>query len=148
MFIQHYKSCRKIKGSKSLTLNGIRTWWCLLLARGARWALCICHVFGFQIIFETQRTSMVTHFMLTVGADNFCPMDRTIWQCFESKFAVHKSFLHFLSITLFSPPCFSRTANPASSSSDSLSYSFATLWIKTTGPTNGRKSYNARFFCF
>ena len=48
--------------------------------------------------------------------------------------------------SLFSPPCFSRTANPAASSSDSLS---ATLWIKTTGATDGRKSFNARFvFCF
>ena len=37
---------------------------------------------------------------------------------------------------------------PASSSSDSLSYSSAALWIKTTGATDGRKSYNARFFFF
>ena len=80
----------------------------LLLARGEWWALCICHVFGLQMIFETQRTSVVTHFMSTVRADNFCPIDRTIWQCFESEFAVHKSFLHFLSLSLFSPPCFSR----------------------------------------
>ena len=74
---------------------------------GGRWALCICHVFGLQMIFETRRTSMVTHFMSTVRADNFCPIDRTIWQCFESEFAVHKSFLHLLSLSLFSPPCFS-----------------------------------------
>ena len=49
---------------------------------------------------ETRRTWMVTHFMSTVRADNFCPIDRTIWQCFESEFAVHKSFLHFLSLSV------------------------------------------------
>ena len=90
-----------------LTLNGIKTWWCQLLARGG--ALCICHVFGLQMIFEIQRTSVVTHFMSTVSADHFCPMDRTIWQCFESEFAVHKSFLHLLSLSLFSPPSTSPT---------------------------------------
>ena len=92
-----------------LTLNGIKTWWCQLLARGGRWALFICRVFGLQMIFETQRTSMLTHFMSTVHADKFCPIDRNIWPCFESKFAIHKSFLHLLSLSLFSPPCFSRT---------------------------------------
>ena len=61
------------------------------------------------MIFEARCTSIVTHFMSTVRADNFCPIDRTIWQCFESKFAVHKSFLHFLSLSLFIPPCFSQT---------------------------------------
>ena len=35
--------------------------------RGEWSALCICHVFGLQMIFETRRT----HFMLTVHADNF-----------------------------------------------------------------------------
>ena len=35
-----------------------------------------------------------------VTADNFCPIDRTIWQCFESEFAIHKSFLHLLSLSL------------------------------------------------
>ena len=35
--------------------------------------------------------------------------------------------------------------NPASSS-DSLSYSSATLWIKTTDVVDGHKSYNVRFF--
>ena len=74
---------------------------------GRRWAVCICHVFGLQMIFETQHTSMVTHFMSTICADNFCPIDQTIWQCFESEFAVRKSFLHFLLLPLFSPPCFS-----------------------------------------
>ena len=39
------------------------------------WALCICHVFGLQMITETRLTSMVTHFMLTVCVDNFCPID-------------------------------------------------------------------------
>ena len=68
----------------------------VMSAFGEGWALCICHVFGLQMIFETRRTSMVTHFMSTVRADNFCPINRTIWQCFESKFAVRKSFLHFL----------------------------------------------------
>ena len=47
--------------------------------------------------------------MSTVRADNLCPIYRTIWQCFESEFAVHKSFLHFLSLSLYSPPCFSKT---------------------------------------
>ena len=64
-------------------------------------------MFGLQMIFETRRTLMVTHFMSTVRADNFCPIERTILQCFESEFAVHKSFLNFLSLTL-SLPCFSR----------------------------------------
>ena len=41
--------------------------------KGGRWALCISHVFGLQMISETQRISMVTHFMSTVHADNFCP---------------------------------------------------------------------------
>ena len=76
---------------------------------GGQWALCICHVFGLQMIFETRHTSMVTHFMSAVRADNFCPIGRTIWQCFESEFAIQKSFLHFLSLLLFSPPCFYRT---------------------------------------
>ena len=76
---------------------------------GGRWALSTCYVFGLQMTFETQRTSVVTHFMLTVCADNFCPTDRTIWQCFESDFAIHKSFLHFFSLSFFSPLCFSRT---------------------------------------
>ena len=57
--------------------------------RGGRWALCICRVFGLQMIFESRRTSVVTHFMSTVRADYFCPNNRTIWQCFESKFAIH-----------------------------------------------------------
>ena len=74
---------------------------------GGWWALCICHVFGLQMISETQHTSVVTHFMSTVHADNICLIDRTIWQCFESEFAVHKSFLHFLLLSLFSSPCFS-----------------------------------------
>ena len=60
-----------------------------------------------QMISETRRTSVETHFMSTVRADNFCPMDHL--QCFESEFAVHKSFLHLLSLSLFSPLCFSRT---------------------------------------
>ena len=89
----------------------------------------------------------ILHFMSTVCADNFCPIDRIIWQCFESEFAIHKSFRHFLSLSLFSPPCFSQTANPASSSV-SLSYSSATLWIKTTGAIGGRKTNSARFFFF
>ena len=103
-FMQDNKRLKKYH----LTLNGIKTWWCLLLVRGG-WALCICRVFSLQMIFETQCTSMVTHFMSTVGANNFCLMDRTIWQSFESEFAVHKSFLHFLSLLLFSPLCFSQT---------------------------------------
>ena len=99
------------------------------------------------MIFETRRTSMGTHFMSTVRADNFVlPTEPSGG---ESKFAVHKSFLHFLSLSLFSSPCFSWTANPASSSSsDSLNYSSATLWIKTTGAIDSRKSYNACFFFF
>ena len=96
-------------------------------------ALCICRVFDLQMISETQHTLMVTHFMSTVHAHNFCSMDLTIWQCFESEFAFHKSFLNLLSLSLFSQPC------PASSSDDSFSYSSA-LWIKTTGATDGCKS--------
>ena len=91
MFLQHFKSCTSNKRLKKypLTLNGIKTWCCLLLAKDWRWALCICHVFGLQMIFETRRTSIVTLFMSTVHADNFCPINRTMWQCFESEFAVH-----------------------------------------------------------
>ena len=37
-------------------------------------ARCICGVFGLQVIFESQCTSMVTHLMSTVRADNFCPV--------------------------------------------------------------------------
>ena len=37
--------------------------------KGGRWALCICHLFGLQMIFESRRTSVVTHFMSTVRAD-------------------------------------------------------------------------------
>ena len=47
--------------------------------------------------------------MSTVRADNFCPVDWTIWQCFKSEFAVHKSFLRLLSLLLYSPSCFSQT---------------------------------------
>ena len=107
MFIQHFKSCRKIKGSKNIpspqmgSKDGDVCFWL------RRWALCICHVFGLQMISETPCTSMVTHFMSTVRADKFCPIDRTIWQCFESEFAVDKSFLHLLSLSLFSLLCFS-----------------------------------------
>ena len=36
---------------------------------GGQWALCICNVFGLQMISETRRTSMVIHFMLT---DSLC----------------------------------------------------------------------------
>ena len=46
----------------------------------------------------------------------------------------------------FQSTVFFPNANPASSSSDSLSYSSATLWIKTTGATDCRKSNNVRFF--
>ena len=109
-------------------------------------ALCIRHVFGLQMIFETGCTSMVTNFMSTVCAVNFCPIDQTIWQCFEGEFAIHKSFLHFLSLSLFQSAMFFPNANPASSSSDSLSYFCTTLWIKTTGAINGCKSNNAHFF--
>ena len=107
---------------------------------GGRWALCICCVFGLQMISETRRTSVVTHFMSTVRAYNLCPMDQTIWQCFESEFAINYSFLHFLS------RCFSPNANPASTFSDSLSYSSAALWIKTSGDSDGHKSNNVHSF--
>ena len=117
-----------------LTLNGVKTWLCLLLVRRGRWALCICHVFGLQMISETRRTSVVTHFMSTVHADNFCHINQTIWQYSESEFAVPKSILHFLSLSLFSL-FFSNAI---------FSYSSATLWIKTIGAINGRKSKNAR----
>ena len=108
--------------------------------------LCICHVFGLQMIFQIRRTSVVTNFMSTVRADNFCLIDWTIWQCFENELSVHKSFLHFA--FAFQSTMFFPKANPASSSFDSLSYSSAALWIKTTGATDGRKSYDARFFFF
>ena len=100
-----------------LTLNGINAWsWSGSIHAFGKggwggWALYICRVFGLQMIFETRRTSMVTHFMSTVRANNFCPIDQTIWQCFESEFVIHKSFhkFHFLWLSLFSPPCFSWT---------------------------------------
>ena len=117
-------------------------------AEGGRWALCICHVFGLQMISEARWTSVVTHFMSIVRADNFYPFDQTIWQFFKSEFAVRKSFIYFLSLSLFSPPCFSH-ANPASSSSSySLSYSSATLLIKTTDAIDICKSNIAGFYFF
>ena len=105
-------------------------------------ALCICRVFGLQIISETRCPSTVTHFMSTVRADEFCPMDRTICSVFKVNLPIFPFTFAFQS-TVFFP-----NANPASSSSDSLSYSSAALWIKTTGATDGRKSHNAHFFFF
>ena len=52
----------------------------------------------------------------------------------------------FIKPFTFQSTVFYPNANPASSSSDSLSYSSATLWIKTTGAIDGRKSNNVRFF--
>ena len=107
-------------------------------------ALCICRVFGWQMISEIRRPSVVTHFMSTVSADNFCPIDRTVWQCFESEFVLFPfTFTFAFQSTVFFP-----NTNPASSSSDSLSYSSAALWIKTTGASDGRKSNNALSFFF
>ena len=96
------------------------------------------------MIFETQCTSMVTHFMSTVHVHATfvlstepsgsvlkvnLPFISPFSISFNFRFSVHRVF-----------------PEPASSSSDSLSYSSATLWIKTTGATDSRKSYNAHFF--
>ena len=62
---------------------------------------------------------------------------------FISPFSISFHFcFHF---SLFAP---FPSANPASCSSDSLSYSSATFWIKTTGATDGRISNNARYFFY
>ena len=119
-----------------VTLNGIRTWWCQLLTGGGVSLHLLCD--WLQMISETRRTSVETHFMSTVRADNFCPMDHL--QClkvnllfispfyiyFHFRFSVHRVFPE---------------RQPASSSSSSDS-----LWIKTTGATDGHKSNNMCFF--
>ena len=38
-------------------------------------SLCICHVFGLQMVFESRHTSVVTLFMSTVHADIFCTIN-------------------------------------------------------------------------
>ena len=112
-----------------------------------RWALSICQVFGLQIISETRHTSMVTHFISTVLADNFCPIDQTIWQCFESKFAV-QVLSPFPFTFAFQSTVFFLNANPASSSSVSLSYSSASLWFMAVDGICSLDPNNACFSFF
>ena len=69
MFIEQIMQEIKRLNKSPVTLNGIRTWWCQFLARG-RGSLHLPCVW-LQMISETRRTSVETHFMSTVRADNF-----------------------------------------------------------------------------
>ena len=70
----------------------------LPLARGRR-VLCISRMLGQQVVFETQRTPVVTQFTSTVHANNFSLVERTIWNGFETELAIQNIlfFIHFCS---------------------------------------------------
>ena len=110
--------------------------------QGGGGALCIC-VFGLQMIFETQRLiscqqyMQITFVLLTEPSGSVLKMNLPFIS--PSPFPLTFAFQS----TVFFPK-----ANPASCSSDSLSYSSAALWIKATGATDGCKSNNALSFFF
>ena len=106
MFMQHLKSCRKIKGSKDITLhqNMVRS-----AFGGGGGSLHLPCVWLANYIWDSMYFNGNSFHV--VRADNFCPINRTIWQCFESEFAVRKSFPFAFAFqsTVFSlnrQPCF------------------------------------------
>ena len=62
---------------------------------GGGGALCISCVLGQQVVFETQCTPVVTQFTLTVNADKFVLVERTMWQGFEAELAIQKTFFPY-----------------------------------------------------
>ena len=132
MFIQHFKSCRKIKRLKKypLTLNGIKTWWCLLLARagGGLSASAMC------LACKCRQYVQITFVPSTEPSGSVLKGNLT----FISPFSIYAHF-HFSVQRVGGkrPPCFFFFWFP-----------FLAFWIKTTGAIDGRKSYNAHFFFF
>ena len=75
----------------------------LALARGRR-AHCINCMLGQQVVSNTQRIPVITHFSWTVNAYSF-GLERTIWLGFEAELAIQRNhfFIHLRLVSVCHP---------------------------------------------